>query len=177
MTPVSVQYSLTESEFLAACQANASLQKFDTRTHLIEGILGILGGFVFLLFSINHLSIDWFVIGELFSISMSLASIGLGSLMLAWLSVRYFIWRKQFTDKAQYYAAVSMQFQAETIRIKTPVSESVLDWAYYRDYLESDDYVTLNATMGEFLVIPKAALEAQTDSVLALLQSKLKPND
>ncbi|WP_353572149.1 YcxB family protein [Candidatus Albibeggiatoa sp. nov. BB20] len=161
MTPISIQYRLTESEFMAVCYANWTVQGSRPQWDIMVGV-------VFCVIGLSTL-IAHFLLG--------LFIIGCGAILLSIVLIRSFLWRKAFRDTPKYNEPISIVFQQDMIYVKTIQGESYLNWNTYAWYLDTSHFVLLYMTKKYFSVIPKAAFQdqAQIKTFLDLIQSKLKP--
>lgn len=159
--PIAIEYRLSESEFMEACNAHWSAVG-QGRTNVIAGWLGVAVGLGLSMISPPG--------GVILIIAAGLL------LALTW--VRSLLWRRAFRDEVKYKDAIRLAIDEDALRVETAEGTSILNWGAFRSYLDTSDYVLLYITRRRFSIIPKRAFpdRQSIERFLAIVSSHSTSN-
>lgn len=163
MPPVTVTYSLTADQFMAACNALWSHQAIGKNGNLIAaGILAVASGICL-----------GYAPGAAFFLVPAMVFFATSNF------VRNRIWRRHYATLAKYSGPIIATFGPDTINFQSAEGMFSQNWSVFGAFTETSDHIFLhvggNTTRGQFSVIPKFALAGQGDlaALLALISTKL----
>jgi hypothetical protein len=160
MEPISIQYRMTEPEFMTACNAHWSAQRQSTASNLITSAVAIVIG-VALLFL-------------MFWLGLVLAVVG--SILLLITGLRSFFWRRAFRDAKKYNDDISVVIGDDSVHVESAEGKSDLKWDFFTWYLDTPEHVLLYMTKRSFSVIPKSAFQdkQRVQDFVDLVKSKIE---
>ena len=160
MNPIEIHYTLTLSEFMAACSAHWKATRQSTLSQMIAGIVGVGVGIAVMNF------IRW--------LAIALVIVGVLIWSVSWL--RWILYRRAFRESKKYTENIHAVFSHDGIHIDSAAGTSDLKWEFYSKYLDSRDFVLLYMTRQQFSVIPKSAFadEHETKRFVDLVDSRLE---
>ena len=160
MEPITIQYRLTEPEFMRACGSHWSAHRQGTMSNIFTGLLCLVVG-LSLLFTTFRWIAAVFLVG--------------GALLFIIVAFRSFMWRRAFRDAKKYNADISVVIRDDSVHVESAEGKSDLNWDFFTWYLDTPEHVLLYMTKRSFSVIPKSAFqdEQSVHSFMDLVKSRL----
>ncbi len=146
MTPVTITYSLTADQFLAACNALWAYQGIGKNgNHLIAAVLAAAS--CFSVFS-GSAAVFFLAPAAVFFIATG--------------PLRNWLWRRHYASLIKYTGVISTTFRPDGIAFQSAEGDFMQSWLVFGSYTETADYIFLHVGKRkwrqQFSVIPKAAL-------------------
>jgi hypothetical protein len=162
MNPIEIHYTLTLSQYMAACAAHWKAHRQGTLTQFLVGSIGVGVGLATIKF------VAWP------PISYALVAMGVAIWMVPIL--RSWLYRRAYREAKKYTENIHATFTTQGIHIESAEGKSDLKWSFYSKYLNARDYVLLYMTRQSFSVIPKSAFadESEAERFIRLVDANLE---
>ena len=147
MSPLTLTYSLSETQFMQAARVLWSYRAIGDGGNWIITILCLCAGPVLL---VNGVTTGWLFI----AVAMFFAT-------LTW--ARSLIWRRAYRHMVKYTAPISATFARDQITTRSAEGDSTLPWSFFKSYAETPDYLFLFGPNRTLSIIPKSALPVPED--------------
>ncbi len=160
MDTISVKYRLIEQEYTAACNFHWNKLKLGNKGNAITSVICIILGL-----SIISFEPIWGTVPCVLAI-----------LLLAFIPIRSFLWKKAFNSAKQYKDDIRLDINSEGIKVEHILGKSDLNWDFYNLFLETPNSILLYMSKHSFSVIPKKPFieTNRLDDFLSLIQENLK---
>lgn len=157
--PIDLKYQLTAGEFLRGCERLWQARKQGSAVNFGLGFAGLIGGLVV------RPVFEW----------LGWCLLGVGAVLVLMVIVRRLLWWRAFKSARKFQHPMDVSFSEDGIGVVTVDGQSMLDWTFYKEYLDTDDFLVLCADKRNFSVIPKRGLTTDDAADLAdLLARKLQ---
>ncbi len=163
MRPVTVTYSLTADQFIAACNALWSDQAIGTKgNQRMATTLAVATG------------VSWvYVPVATFFLALATAFFASASLL------RNCLWRRHYSTLVKYSGPITATFSGDAVDFHSAEGTHTQTWAIFNGYTYTADYIFLHVSLqkarGQFSIIPKSALSTPDDlaGLLTLISARL----
>jgi len=138
----SIEYQLSESEYLSACSENWKARGLGSKNNCIIGVIGVGCGLL------GALTQDWPWLHVITGTSAIL-------LILVWL--RIIVHKRAYRESKKYSDTIKVTYDNSSMNVETIDGKSELKWTYFTAYLDTPEFILLYYTKHHFSSIPKCA--------------------
>lgn len=165
MDALTATYSVSEADFMKACEAHWRARKMGSALGTLVGLAAVLLG----------AAVAWLYPSGVIH-KLALAIVVVGGVYPLVIILRYFIWRKAYRDARKFQDSIAVTFTDDGIHVESAAGVSDLNWSAYNRFLMTPDFYILYMARNTFSVIPRTAFNAaDRDALEQLLKRKLKP--
>jgi hypothetical protein len=158
MNEISIEYKITQQEFMEAYEFHWKAQGNGTMSNSIISVVGIIIG----LYIIQNYSIAGYII--------TLLSLVFLILIIS----RKYIYQRSYLHSLKYSKDCKASFTNEAISTENAVGKSEINWSIYNRFVETPTQILIYMSKNSFSIIPKSAFK--TEQELGIFKTMLSEN-